>query len=261
MKNVTNLISHYNEGKDFFADFIRTLDNSISIQIGKNEDQYELMHSESGAFSETIYIYLPVLESILKNNLKPIFLSIGLGAGYIEIMIVAFLMKNLYLRDNINDFCIESFESENRLIYFFKSYFLEKEIPTPFKNCYDHILELNANYFKLDKNALKLEIKNLIIANKINFNQKFLMTTNLKTPVFGIFFDAFSSHSSPELWETELIENIFSIKNAENKCIFATYASKNLLKKQLKSNQFHIHKKKGFSGKRECIYAERNLTS
>jgi hypothetical protein len=38
-------------------------------------------------------------------------------------MIVAFLMKNLYLRDNINDFCIESFESENRLIYFFKSYF------------------------------------------------------------------------------------------------------------------------------------------
>jgi len=259
LKKVINLISHYNEGNDFSADFIKTVDNSISIKIGKNENQSELMHSESGAFSETIYIYLPVLESIVKNNLKPIFLSIGLGAGYIEIMIVAYLMKNLYLKNNINEFCVESFEGEARLIHFFRSYFLEKEIPLPFKNCYENILELNSNYFELDKNILKLEIKNLIMANKINFNQKFLNSTILKIPVYGIFFDAFSSNSSPELWEEDLIQNILSTKNAENKCIFATYASKNILKKILKFNKFLIHKKKGFSGKRECIYAERNL--
>lgn len=257
MKVPSNLVGHYNENNKFSANFFKTKDDSISIALEMNQIQSELMHSESGAFSETLYVYLPVVEFIVKNNLKPKFLSIGLVAGYIEIMLVSYLIKRAKENEKIQNLIIESFEAEVKLIEFFKSYFFDENIPSAFKNCYDKIIELNCAYFTIEKKILKAEIKKLIILNKLRFNEKYLLNTQIQNPAHGIFFDAFSVNSSPELWEEKLIWNILSIKNAAPSCSFATYASKTILKKILKENNFILQKKKGFSGKRECIYAER----
>ena len=252
-----NKYDFYENNEKISAFFLSTDDGSLSLKLEKSNNATELMHSNRGAFSETIYVYSPVVEFIVKNNLNPIFLSIGLGVGYIEIMIIAyFLGKDSYLLKN-KEFCIQSFESLNFLIKFFRGYFLKEEIPESFKLCYERIIELNCSYFLVDKKILKEEVKNMILSNKIIFNKEFLVDSNIEYPAHGIFFDAFSSQSSPELWEENVLKNILNSQNCSLKSSFATYASRTSLKRVLKENHFILKKKKGFSGKRECIFAER----
>jgi S-adenosyl-L-methionine-dependent methyltransferase len=254
-----DIFKFYDKNEKILALFQNTSDGSLSLKLSKNEIETELMHSDRGAFSETIYVYSPVIEFIVRYNLNPIFLSIGLGVGYIEIMIVAFLIgKSPHLLEN-NLFCIQSFESENILIKLFKGYFLMEEIPEPFKICYDKIIDLNSEYFLIEKDTLKNMIRNMILNYKIVFNKGFLENSNINNPAHGIFFDAFSAQSSPGLWEEKVLKNIFHRRNCSLYSSFATYASRTFLKKVLRENHFILEKKKGFSGKRECIFAERIL--
>ncbi|APJ04435.1 MnmC family methyltransferase [Silvanigrella aquatica] len=238
--------------------FQLTADGSYSLKLQSEHCESEFMHSDQGAFSETIYVYLPVVKFVFENQLNPLFLSIGLGLGYIEIMTVAYYLekKTFCLNDEL--FFIFSYEKEKKLIQLFKNYFLNNEIPDSFKMCYDSIINLNAKFFSIDKELLKKTMRNLIIENKIKFYNNFSIKSFNEMPVHGIYFDAFSAKSSPDLWQSDVLNHIFHNKNCARQAVFATYASRTNLKKLLKENHFFIHKKKGFSGKRECLLAERN---
>ena len=230
IKNI-NSFKYSNNGEIFLANFQATTDGSYSLQLIKNDCELELMHSKSGAFSETIYVYLPVVEFVLNYNLKPVFLSIGLGLGYIEIMTVAFIISKYPECLKNCSLTIFSFESEKILISLFKSYFLNNEIPEIFKQCYDNIIKLNCEFFSVQSEFLKSEVKNLILNHKIIFNIKYQADSTINFPAAGIFFDAFSVNTSPDLWSLEVLNSILSEKNCSKQAVFATYASKAVLKK------------------------------
>ncbi|WGL60669.1 MnmC family methyltransferase [Pigmentibacter sp. JX0631] len=249
------LIAHFTNSTEFSVNFFTTFDNSLSISLQESENISELMHSLQGAFSETIYVYSPVISVLLEKQKELSLLSIGLGLGYIEIMIVSqILAKKKSILDS-EYFCIQSFESNENLIYFFQNFFLGKKIPFLFEQAYKDILIKMSEYFKVSFEEIINYINKLIQNNKFILNNKFSSETILKKSVNGIFFDAFSMKSTPELWEINLINNILHKNHLLNFCCFSTYASRSMLKKQLKEHNFKIIPKLGFSGKRECIFA------
>lgn len=249
--------SFYDENDSLLLSFYQTNDGSLSVKLKKNDIESELMHSNEGAFSETIYVYLPVIQFVFDNKLNPIFLSIGLGMGYIEIMIVSFFLKHNpdILKNNF--FCIQTFEKENILIEQFKKFFLAEDIPNDFKYCYEKIIKYNCDYFQIKEDILKAEMISLILNNNILFYNEFSDNSKLKYSSHGIFFDAFSVKSSPFLWKENVLHHVFNDENCDKICSFATYASKTVLKKILRENNFILENKKGFLRKRECILAER----
>lgn len=235
--------------------FFKTRDASTSISIQDPNSAFatELMHSVQGAFSETVYLYEPVIEYALKNHINPHFLSIGLGAGYIEVMICAYIMKNApHLIPNLK---VYSFEKEPELRDFFQSYFADKEIPPLFYACYTDVLQLNAQKYNLDAHTLKKQMHQLLEEQKIQMESEFSLTTTLPTPVAGVFFDAFSANTSPELWTEELLEHVF--QQCAPTASFATYAARASLKNKMKEHNFQFYKKIGFGGKKESTFGKR----
>ncbi|BBH53511.1 MnmC family methyltransferase [Fluviispira sanaruensis] len=255
--NKIEQVADYRDEDGFSALFYKTQDNSMTVSIVSEKMQTEMMHSQSGSFSETNYVYLPVVDFVIKNRIEPVFLSIGLGVGYIEIMLFAYLLNKNISDDYLSQLFIFSFEKEEKLIQFFTAFLLDQPLPVSFQACYSSILQLNSEYFSVDKMELKLFIKDFILKNKFVIYNKFTNETQLTKPANGIFFDAFSANSSPDLWNELYIDNILSPKNCSSSSSFATYASKNMLKRKLKENNFNLLKKKGFAGKRECIFAYR----
>jgi hypothetical protein len=198
-----------------------------------------------------------VVEFVSRNNLSPIFLSIGLGLGYIEIMTVSFYLANNSSALEHPLFYIQSFEKEKIFISLLKKYFKQEKIPINFKKCYDKIIDLNSNFFSIEKKLLINTINKLIARKKLIFYNEFSEISVVKFPASGIFFDAFSAQSTPDIWHESVLKNILNSKNCNQESAFATYASRISLKKILKENIFILHKKRGFAGKRECIFAER----
>lgn len=245
-----------NKGLDVY--FYKTEDQSFSLRLGNNANISELMHSGQGAFSETLYVYEPVVKWVMENKLEPSFLVIGLGLGYLEILIVAHYLKNDPQKLTEPSFLIQSFESETKLISYFKQYFLKQDIPFLFLECYKNILEKISHYYNLSFTQLSNTVEALILKEKIVFANSFTVSSNLVKPVTGIFFDAFSSQSSPELWEIVLLQNILKKENILPACCFATYASRIILKKQLTEHNFKVKIRKGFMGKRECLFSVYN---
>ncbi|WP_338636954.1 MnmC family methyltransferase [Spirobacillus cienkowskii] len=257
---------YFDKASKYTAEFVLTSDHSFSLRLNHTPQMLtensiqsdtclpELMHSTAGAFSETIYVYLPVVKAVIERDLPLHFLSIGLGLGYIEVMIIAYCLSQQKQVASV-----ESFEAVSFLGHYFINYFLEKYVPQKFVYCYNDIIQRNSVYFGVNQETLKSNIKDLILKKKININSKFTENSAVQNPAHGIFFDAFSQISSPELWTQSLFNNIFSKNCSAFDCIFATYASKGILKTQLKNQGFVIHKKQGFFKKRECIFAERQF--
>lgn len=239
--------------------FFKTRDASTSISIQDPNSTFttELMHSVQGAFTETVYLYEPVVEYALQNNLKLEFLSIGLGAGYIEVMVCAYILK--HAPQLLSQIKIYSFEKEPELRDFFCAYFFDKEIPTHFHACYNDVLQLNAKNYGLDTTVLKKHVQELLENKNIQMEPDFSLSTPLPTPVSGVFFDAFSANTSPELWTDALLEHVFRL--CAPTASFATYAARASLKNKMKEHHFVFHKKIGFGGKKESTFGKRSQTN
>jgi tRNA U34 5-methylaminomethyl-2-thiouridine-forming methyltransferase MnmC len=64
-----------------------------------------------------------------------------------------------------------------------------------------------------------------------------------------IFYDAFSSKTSPHLWQESFLLDFFAKACAAN-CIVSTYACTGALKRALKASGFEVILLEGFLGKR-----------
>ncbi|MES2615237.1 MAG: MnmC family methyltransferase [Bdellovibrionota bacterium] len=231
--------------------FYKTKDNSISVSLKSETVSTELMHSVDGAFSETIYLYEDIVKYAaqlpLQNN-SCIFLSLGLGLGYVEILICAYMFKHY---PHVK-FKIFSFEKEPELRVFFKKFiFDENDIPSIFKDSYNHIFNLFSQYYELSSLELKTFIKN----SNIIFYEEYNLLTEVNEPINGLFFDAFSINTSPELWADDLINKILG--SCHEHAAFATYAARTHLKRLLMEHGFKLEKKKGYGGKKESTFAFR----
>ncbi len=229
--------------------FYKTKDDSISVSLTAQNYSTELMHSVDGALTETIYLYESVVKHACKQNLPLNFLSIGLGLGYIEILVCAYLLKY----SPQSNFKIFSFEKESELTFFFKEYILERAIPPDFEQTYNSIVESFCQQYALTFVELKRALKNAIENKQIILYGEYALGVELDCPVSGVFFDAFSAGTAPELWTNELLSQIMQSCGPE--ASFATYASRTALKKQLLAHGFCLEKKPGYGGKKESTFA------
>lgn len=238
---------------EFPFDWVKTRDGSWTLKPQIKGSEW--MHSLAGAYSESQYVYGQSLRAALKQfkakNLDSQesfkIISVGLGLGYVEWIAVLECLKAQV------KFEIYTFESEVEL----KAKFLsELKTQTPFK----YLKEAFINDYpkELWTQALEKLKQNLNSSEPCLKLHPGLTPASLSQIVVKahiIFYDAYSSKTQSELWETSFLTNFLEAFASLECCTFSTYACTSELKRILKSLGFEIQKKKGFANKRESTLA------
>ncbi len=222
----------------------QTADGSPTLSVGPT---WERMHAEEGAFTERQIIYQPLVESAFDTIKEPVFLSLGLGLGYNE-LIIAF--ESLHHRQN--PALIASYES----VDFLRGTFINwlKEEPSVLSPVYDQIIEIYSQKYKRKPAEAKLFLLKMLHDNRL---QLLGAVEETDPPVsHAILFDAFSPKTCPQLWTSEFLDRFFE-KASATPCYVATHACNVVLKKALKKNGFTLDIHKGFGRKRESLSAYR----
>lgn len=209
------------------------------------------MHSRDGAFSETLYIYQPVLDSLVAFSGEAQILSLGLGIGYNEILCACFEIKNPNCKLKIF-----SYESVSFLRDSFSSYFLRREA-SPLDQVYTSIINLCAKHFNLSIESIVTQLNRMMNRKDLIFRGALNQNNQPHEKFNGIFYDAFSSNTSPELWTEEFL-NSFIKNNTSNPCCLSTYAATGKLKRALIDSGFEVQARDGFANKRESTLAHRD---
>ena len=210
---------------------------------------WEHMHAWEGAFTETQYIYQPTIEKAFNAVSKPVFLSLGLGLAYNEMLIAYEALRYGKMPE-----LIASYESVAPLREAFTAWLENK--PVPLTPVYDEIAALYSAKYSIEQAAVKELLLKLLKNGKL---QLLGAVEFEKTPAsHAILFDPFSSNTSPHLWTPEFLEKFFRESSAST-CFVSTYASKGELKRALRSNGFKIKLEKGFDKKRHSIFAEKTV--
>lgn len=208
----------------------------------------ESMHHSGGAWAETLYIYQPVIEKI--KNLKiqePAFLSVGLGLGYVELLIA-----KEYLGQDVR---ISSFEIVPELREYFVKWICDENLSEEIQSTYDLVGHFVSDADSAKLKNIKRHLRNLR-ENKKWFIQGALEEAQSPFPHHGIMYDAFSKAVSPHLWQPDFVVNFLNQWGAEN-CVLSTYSCTGEFKRALKSAQFELQIKLGFKGKRNSTFAVR----
>lgn len=227
---------------------ITTEDGSPSLSLPPT---WEPMHSLEGAFSETLYIYQPTVEAALKNAIKPVFLSVGLGLGYNEILIACETLQH-----KRKELKIYSYESENFLIYNFMNWIKGQPSESDLLEVYDRILQRFSECYKLPTSAIKMTLLEWLETNQLKLNNSLSEETTL-VPANAILFDAFSSKTTASLWTQDFL-NYFFTQSTGDPCYLSTYACTGELKRTLEKYGFEVEKRKGFGKKRQSTFASKS---
>lgn len=242
-------------------EFFTTADGSPSICLSSDKYRPEAMHHREGALAESLFIYGEALNEALDLGCPPRVLSVGLGCGYNEMIATAHVINSRWSEE----FYLESYEGDENLRNGFLQW-LQSDSPrdplsltnlqTQIHHTFDQVLALVAAVFKMSPAFLKTQLLALKERRQLVIHD-WLTSRTLFPKKFGmIFFDAFSSKSTPELWnEIFLIE--FLHKAAAENCGLATYAATGTLNRALKKSGFTLRDQRGFSGKRESTRAFR----
>lgn len=198
----------------------------------------ETMHHRGGAYSETQLIYGNPLRLCLKAGGRRI-LSVGLGLGYNEILTTVECLK---LGISPAEIQLLSFESEEPL----RSAFLKWISGEPIE-----VYDMISQFFAFDS----LKIRQWL--QEAYQNKHWQLRHSLDESAFFqspdghqcIFYDAFSSKTSPQLWEEKFLNDFFKHFCAE-RSVVTTYACTGALKRSLKNQGFELLLKPGFGGKR-----------
>lgn len=123
--------------------FCTTADGSPSLALLDGE----MMHNSDGAFSETCYVYEPVVDAVLKLSGHVTLLSVGLGLGYIEMLAAS---KALAAGRHA-DLSLHSFESDNLLRKTFSDWLAGVSVTLP----YDTIASRFEQQFQLPSGSVR----------------------------------------------------------------------------------------------------------
>ncbi len=204
------------------------------------------MHSLEGALSETLYIYAPCIERSLTAQ-KPALLSMGLGLGYNEILTSALALKKQ------KKIILYSYEIVPELRHSFTHWLTDKS--SELSECYDRILTMVAKPFELAPQKIKSNLRELLETEGFRVFPEVEDKNPYGLKFNGILYDAFSSKSSPTLWDESFLDQFIKEYCDLNFCTLSTYAATGTLKRALINNDFVFKKKKGFGMKRESTFA------
>lgn len=236
-----------------------TGDSSPSLRLLASVDptkfRGESMHHSGGACAETLLIYGKPIHETLQTLDKPHFLVVGLGLGYIELVIAR---ESLLLGKSADQIgLITSYESVSELREFFfrwlwdQSSVLSKEVWDTYESVAGHVLSGTTLSVADLKRVLRPHFAKL---------EDIQGALSAEAPMLSryhcILYDAFSSKTSPFLWEEEFLVQLLR-EGAARKCQVSTYACKASLKRALKRLDFEVIVREGFQGKRNSTLGVR----
>lgn len=227
-------------------------------------DGAEDMHNSSGAFSETLIIYGPVVVASFQQALQardgegPNFMSLGLGLGYNEVLIACqaiVALKNY--KDSMGEvlrWTCHSYEKENWLIQDLLAY-LGDEL-TPEKHfIYQKIFSLFAAHFAIPEEKIRKEMAKAYKEGRWTIESAFHYQLPQRRLRFHAYlWDAFSRKTDPDLWEIVKLENYLKATQAPSS-FFSTYACFRDLKTALSLGNFNWKIRKAQTRKRESLIA------
>ncbi len=228
-------------------ELVRTEDHSPTLRWLGSETQ-ETMHHRGGAYSETQLIYgEPLRESLQTGGRSAV--SVGLGLGYNEILVAGECLRRSIAPDQ---FYLLSYEADAFLREHFINWLQSSE-----EFVYDEIL----TFFKKDQAAavkswLLLALKAGTWSLQGALQPSFEKWKDMEV----VFYDAFSSKTSPHLWQEDFL-NEFMSRTCAPQCQFSTYACTGALKRALKANGFEVVIREGFQSKRNSTLGIRRSFS
>lgn len=234
-----------------------TKDGSPSLRIRNGTLTGEAMHHSGGAYSETNLIYGEPIRHVLSKLRGGSFLIVGLGLGYIEMLLARECLSLGILSSEVN---LISFESVSELILNFKQWLQKSEDDN---SVYDDVAKsiiknTEISQFQLKNYLLELyegPSKILSALNRENLEKLNLPDSSLSRDGYNcILFDAFSAKTSPDLWDENFLIYFLDLMASSN-CIFSTYACRGALKRALIETQFIVQHLNGFMGKRNSTRA------
>lgn len=247
--------------KDIGFEIEITGDGSPSLRLLEsiNPEKYrgESMHHSGGAWSETLLIYGNPIKMILEKVQNPRFLVVGLGLGYIEMTIAREALLLGMSPEMVS--LITSYESVPELREFFFKWLhgeqgdLSKEVWETYESALSYVVR-GTNLVKKDiLEFLKNHFKNLgDIRTALSAEVK------LESKYHCILYDAFSSKTSPYLWDEGFLTRFLHEGSAEQS-ILSTYACRGSLKRALKNEGFEVFVREGFQGKRNSTLGVKNI--
>lgn len=238
-----------------------TGDGSPSLRllqsVDATKDRGESMHHSGGACSETLMIYGEPIKSVCEKIYKPHFLVVGLGLGYIELVIAREALLAGKEPEEVG--LITSYESVPELREFFFGWLggqkesLHEEIWTTYDQVLEHVIRGTELSPGMLKSFLRKHFKNVSdIQPALNAD------VVLPSKYHCILYDAFSSKTSPHLWEEEFLNRILKTGTFESS-LLSTYACKGTLKRALKEQGFEVVLREGFQGKRNSTLGLKNI--
>jgi len=221
-----------------------TADGSPTLSVAPD---WEPMHPDEGAFSERVYIYQPLVETVFSAVPEPVFLSLGLGIGYNELLIAFEALAR-----GQTPALIASYEPVDFLKTAFAAWLRDE--PSFLADVYDQIAALYAKRYSRDAAGVKALLLGLLQTNRLQLLGA--VETEAPPSSHGILFDAFCPKTCPQLWARDFLD-VFFDKAAAMPCFVATHACNGPLKKALKQNGFKLTIKDGFGWKWESLSAQK----
>ncbi|HWU43667.1 MAG TPA: MnmC family methyltransferase [Bdellovibrio sp.] len=264
-----------------------TGDGSPSLRlltsVDPSKDRGESMHHSGGAASETDLIYGEPIREIFGKISKPHFLVVGLGLGYIELVIAREALRagvGAGTSSGVEVGLITSYESVPELRESFFGWLHGEALGAEIQQIYDLVLE------HVLKGAESTAVPTLASASspaprstssapdlspssvKSFLRQHFSKIEDIRGALHSevtleskyhcILYDAFSSKTSPFLWEEDFLNRLLASGTSEQS-VLSTYACKGTLKRALKNQGFEVFAREGFKGKRNSTLAKKNL--
>lgn len=246
--------------KDIGFEIIITSDGSPTLRLleatDPSKEHGEWMHHSGGAITETNLIYGKPVREILSKITTPRFLIVGLGMGYIEMVIAREAL--LLGKPSSSIGLITSYESVPELRAFFFSWLHNWDDLDPMvRETYDLVLEHVLKDHELSKESVK-EFLRQHFKSLTDIQGALSAEVTLPSRYHLILYDAFSSKTSPHLWDEEFLKRLLR-EGSEMQSMLTTYACRGSLKRALKDQGFEIVVREGFKGKRNSTLGSKNI--
>lgn len=237
-----------------------TMDGSPTLRLLKSVDpakfKGESMHHSGGACAETNLIYGLPMRDVLLNVTKPHFMVVGLGLGYIELTLAR---EALLLGKKSQDVgLITSYESISELREFFFLWLQGvTELHPEVQKIYDQTLQYVLAGTDLQPSQVKEFLKEHFKAPS-DLRGALSDDVILESKYHCVLYDAFSSKTTPHLWEEVFLNYLLDVGIAEQSVI-STYACRASFRAALKNHGFEVVVREGFCGKRTSTLGLKNF--
>lgn len=216
-------------------ELIETEDGSTSLYIPEMDETY---HSKHGAWTESSHIFIKYGFNLLDKSEVSV-LEIGFGTG-LNALLTAYHSNEKGVKTHFHT--LEAFPVNTALL---QQLNFEQEFNRIYPDavCYfDAIHQVSWNQW------------NIIHSNFSIFKEEVkLLDWTPKETYDLIYFDAFAPEKQPEMWSSEIFQQMYHIMNTGG--VLTTYCAKGVVKRMLKAAGFTVENHPGPPGKREITVA------